>query len=311
MSRTTITSSILLFATLLLGTLAQDGVGPGCSATALVSARASTPPYADSPGRTSTVYDITVTTSGRCPATNIGLTIDLPDGAEITEQWNLQNDIEALLVENFGKSLASGSSFVGAGFIVSQNDSVEALRPVSVSVYGATCPLACIHQYDTSTSVETSRQSALPTSSPTSPGAKSTDQSSSVAASASSSDSDSSSLASCSVSASLSARSQRWNISETTYTIYDVTLSNNGSCGLTSVTLGFVFPIPEGSRVFQTWNLDASSGYYQVANFGSALAPTSLYDGAGLIVAQSADMVGVVAPEVHVVDFGCAKSCSA
>lgn len=84
----------------------------------------------------------------------------------------------------------------------------------------------------------------------------------------------------CTLTATVNARSGgSWTTNGISYQIYDMTITNTGSCPITSAFV--LFNIPAGSTIAEWWNYDPTTGF--VSDYGT-LAPAASYTGAGIVV---------------------------
>lgn len=117
--------------------------------------------------------------------------------------------------------------------------------------------------------------------------------------------------ASCSASASISARSgARWVTGDKTFQLYDLTVTNDGSCIINNV--GLSFGLPTGAAITEHWNLLADNLYYLLQNFpADGINAASAFNGAGFVVSMPTASADTAAPiSVQVYGAACPSSCS-
>jgi hypothetical protein len=105
--------------------------------------------------------------------------------------------------------------------------------------------------------------------------------------------------ANCSAQVSLTARQDgSYMINGLKYQIYDFTVRNSGTEGITS--LQAVVYYPNNIQVGQSWNWDKTTGY--ISNFGSPLLVEQTYSGSGFI------LIGDAIATLHNVNVACGHS---
>lgn len=117
--------------------------------------------------------------------------------------------------------------------------------------------------------------------------------------------------ASCSASASIAARSgARWVTGDKTFQLYDLTVTNDGSCTLNNV--GLSLGLPTGAAITEHWNLLADNLYYLLQNFpADGINAASSFNGAGFVVSMPTASADTAAPiSVQVYGSACPSSCS-
>lgn len=118
--------------------------------------------------------------------------------------------------------------------------------------------------------------------------------------------------ASCSASASIAARSgARWVTGDKTFQLYDLTVTNDGSCTLNNV--GLSLGLPSGAAITEHWNLLADNLYYLLQNFpADGINAGSAFNGAGFVVSMPTASADAAAPiSVQVYGAACPSKCSA
>eukprot|EP01113_Clastostelium_recurvatum_P001063 TRINITY_DN1044_c0_g1_i2.p1 TRINITY_DN1044_c0_g1~~TRINITY_DN1044_c0_g1_i2.p1 ORF type:complete len:314 (-),score=84.23 TRINITY_DN1044_c0_g1_i2:78-983(-) len=112
----------------------------------------------------------------------------------------------------------------------------------------------------------------------------------------------------CTVSLSVLQRpSATWDQEGMRNAIYDISVTNAGSCNINNVGIN-VF-LPSGASIVNQWNLMADSRYWLLQNFGSELAPEATAT-AGIVVAFAAGATpdySTVSAEVY--GAACPTSC--
>jgi len=112
----------------------------------------------------------------------------------------------------------------------------------------------------------------------------------------------------CQASASLKSRNDEYTSQGANFLTYDLTITNVGSCSITSVQLQFT--LPSSSSLSQFWNLAAGSNAtsYNLTNFGNSLAANSSYGGAGLILQFASNSAVNISVMVEAATCACASS---
>lgn len=250
---------------------------------------------------TNQIYDLSIFNNGSCDTTDIiflSLTLHDPSDA-VTQFWNLFQE-DATHFAFLGTDYASSS--VSAGFVLSYTTPSEGL--VTVNLLSADCAPTAGHCVGGSTFGQQPTCSDLVCTfdpkvcisdgglprcvanvPPPSVSTSSSSSSSSVSSTSSSSSTTSSSSSSttgsphCQISAVVSARAGgSWVAGGTQFQIYDVAVTNVGSCVISAVRLEVLFAA--GSSVQSAWNLDAE---FNLENFGSML-PGASFSGAGFVL---------------------------
>lgn len=240
------------------------------------------------------IFDITVTNDGTCPLNNIGLNFDYNENANITQQWNLVNDVRYTLLSNFGPTLDVGVS-VTAGFVLSIPQADFASLSADVHVYGAACPSTC----NNTSSAPSSAPSAAPTSASSPTSAPSAAPTSAGAP-----------FPQCEGNAQAVARAGQapWTDAQGfTYQIYDIIANNTGSCPWTTIAAYFA------GNITQAWNYDIPSGL--LSGYGTQINGGQVYTGAGFVFATSPNPVigsasGLTAPVLARMVNRCGAPCS-
>eukprot|EP01113_Clastostelium_recurvatum_P027149 TRINITY_DN3270_c0_g1_i1.p1 TRINITY_DN3270_c0_g1~~TRINITY_DN3270_c0_g1_i1.p1 ORF type:complete len:449 (+),score=116.88 TRINITY_DN3270_c0_g1_i1:135-1481(+) len=251
--------------------LADSVVGPGCSVSITTTARAGG--SFQSGSGVSQIYDIVITNSGRCSADAIAINIDLLAPGSITEKWNLESGTRYYTVTSFGATLPVGNS-VNAGIIVNfPNTQNVPANAVSTTVYGTLCPSECVNAGQTATT------SSVPPSPTTGPAPPAT-----TGGSGSSSDDEGSNGdGSCAASVVLTARSGgSFATGSGMSQIYDATITNSGSCGITNIILQLA--LPANGQITSSWNLVDNGGLRYTVTSYEGLLPAGSTVNAGFIV---------------------------
>jgi hypothetical protein len=119
-----------------------------------------------------------------------------------------------------------------------------------------------------------------------------------------------SALASCQVSVSSQRRDTSWQDSGRTFYIYDVSVTNTGSCQVTDVMLTISPDVAASVTFTQVWNLQQMGPTsFKLTNFGPSIFPGQVY-GAGFIISFASPSQGVVATSLQSAACG-ASDCTA
>jgi len=119
-----------------------------------------------------------------------------------------------------------------------------------------------------------------------------------------------SALASCEVQVTSQRRNTSWQDQGRTFYVYDIYVTNTGSCQVTDVQLTLTPDVPASVSFSQVWNLqqvDATT--FKLTNFGPSIYPGQVYN-AGFIISFASPSQGVVTTSLKSATCG-ASDCTA
>jgi len=269
---------------LMLSSLAAMACADGCSVAAAVNKRPSSS-WTDDKGNLNQIYDITITNTGSCPITHLGLQFDYDEGAFIADTWNLLEEYRHFLLQNFGESIPVGKTSVGAGIVISTPAGLSA--DVRITIYGSLCPRDCAASSSSSVSASASAPDLEDSSVASKPEMPASPSVASISVEE---------KPSCLVKATLSKNRKisSWLDREgRTLSAYELTVTNIGSRPVSDYTLQFDFPASAVNvAITSLHNLERSSrGAYSLPSLStSPIAPGATFTGAGLVIADAPDV---------------------
>lgn len=140
----------------LLVLCAAMNVHAACQASVSATPRPGAAQWQADNGMTSTLYDMSVTNTDSCVIQTVSLSITLSTGATISSAWNF--DTTSGEVANFGDAIYPGSSFTGAGFILTGTSAT-----VTVAIDEVHCSSTCGSQNNSTTAPTAPSNSTTPT----------------------------------------------------------------------------------------------------------------------------------------------------
>jgi len=220
------------------------------------------------------IYDVSIVNNGNCDTTGVlFLEVALDQDSTVAQYWNvLQEDATHFAYLN---GIVSQGG-VTVGIVVSYNISSSSQGSLAVNVLSAECQATndfcasgvAVGTYPECSDLTCTGSPRVCISDGGLPRCIAEDSSSA-----------SSTAGSCLATISVVARANGgWADSVSTYQIYDVTVSNQGRCGIDD--LQFDVTPQSGSIVYNTWNLDSN---YDLTNY-DILSPGTNLTSAGLII---------------------------
>lgn len=256
---------------LITSSLAAEAA-PSCAST--ITFRGRQDPYSNWVINATTyqIYDIVVANRGSCPITRVSGLFVTSTPAFISESWNY--NISTGMFSSFEDLLPVGQSFFGAGFVLANASG-------SAPTLGATmtmCSESCTGQTTSAPSTQTPSTQTPSTQTPSTQTPSTQTPSTQVPSTTSAPNS-------CSVSASLSKDASNWTDSQgRVNTVHRLTITNAGPCALRSYTVSFAL----GDAVLiSLWNLQSTTGGYQVSGYGPTLAAGASNSASGFILANA------------------------